>query len=367
MALAGRHRRARAGGRWIIAGVIITLVILLIDASLHSRSESPRQELATGSWVDQILPLIGQTNQQAQQLDTVWAHAMTMSAATVTSEVSQVATGAASTYEQAAAVRPPTTLAGASGLLDASLLARSKAAAAIRSAIAPQLTKSAPSVASAIRTLGTAATDLEIGDQAYQLFLQTLPKTGVAIPASKWLTGAGPFSGPTASVFVSSLHNSVISTAVHDVRIYSIATSPAPVSTNGSVQVLPDANQIYVTIVVANVGNQDESNLTVTAAISPTLGVTSVRDFVNLAPGQAHTIVGLGPLAPPQGPDVTLTVTVSPPAGSTTPAATQTLIISMPNPNAPPSTTTTTAPPKTTTTVAGGTAGSTTSSSVPAG
>lgn len=352
--------------------MIITVVILLIDASLHSRSTSPRQELATGSWIDQVLPLIGETNQQAQQLDTVWAHSRSMAAADITSAIAQVAAGAASTYQQAVAVRPPTTLAGASGLLDASLLARSKAATAIQRALAPQLAARAPSVSSAIRTLGTAATDLQIGDQAYQLFLQSLPRTGVTIPPSKWLTSAGPFSGQTASVFVSTLHNSVVKAAVHDVRIYAVTTSPPPVSTNGSVQVLPDATVMYVTIVVANVGNQEESNLTVTAAISPTLGATSVRDFLSLAPGQAHTVVGLGPLAPPQGPNVTLTVTVTPEAGSSTPTATKTLTIQMPNPNAPPSTTTTTSttvPAAPTTTVAGGAAGagSTPSSSVATG
>ena len=48
---------------------------------------------------------------------------------------------------------------------------------------------------------------------------------------------------------------------------------------------------------------------------------SSVRDFVDLTPGQAQTVEGMGPLTPPQGVPVTLTVTVTPPAGSPTPTS----------------------------------------------
>ncbi|HMC39678.1 MAG TPA: hypothetical protein VKI19_08450, partial [Acidimicrobiales bacterium] len=79
----------------------------------------------------------------------------------------------------------------------------------------------------------------------------------------------------------------------------------------------------------------------------PGHGTSSVRDFVNLGVGQAYSIVGLGPLNPPQGVPVTLTVTVSPPAGSLIPPVSQPIVFQMPAP--PPPTTTTVTPTSTTT------------------
>jgi len=52
MALAGRSSRRGAGARWLAIGIVVTLLVLLIDASLHSRSQSPGQQLAAGTWVD---------------------------------------------------------------------------------------------------------------------------------------------------------------------------------------------------------------------------------------------------------------------------------------------------------------------------
>jgi hypothetical protein len=66
--------------------------------------------------------------------------------------------------------------------------------------------------------------------------------------------------------------------------------------------------------------------------------VSSVRDFVSLTAGQSRTVQGMGPLDPPRGVDVRLTVTVAPPAGSPTPPVSQTLTFMMPA--SPPPTTT---------------------------
>jgi len=109
------------------------------------------------------------------------------------------------------------------------------------------------------------------------------------------------------------------------------------VSRHGSTIVLPDATAVTVTIVTANTGNQVEDNLTVVASINPAgQGASSARDFVNLQPGQAYTISGIGPLDPPQGPPVTLTVTITSP-GSLAPLDTSATVFQMPP---PPSTTT---------------------------
>ena len=262
----------------------------------------------------------------------------------LSSQLDQIATGTASAYRQAAALRPPDDLAGPAGLLDASLLARSEAAAAVRAGLGPVLAgdRSAASpeaTAASLNGIETAGQDIQISDQAYRLFLRSLPNVGVTIPASAWGDDLSPYQSGRAQVFLISLQSAMSATAVHQVRIDSITTAPGPVSSTGDVQVLPDSPAMTVTVVLSDTGNQAENNLTVTAAITSGRASSSVRDFVNLTAGQSQTVPNMGPLNPPEGVDVRLTVTVTPPAGSPTPPVSQTLIFMMPA-SAPPPTTT---------------------------
>jgi hypothetical protein len=356
MALAGRSaRRGGAGIRWLAIGVVITLLVLLIDASLHSRSVTTAEDLAAGTWIDRVLPVIATSTAEGEQLQQLWTNGLHLSGPTISSQLQQLTAGSAAAYQDVIKLRPPDVLAGQSGLLEASLLARSEATSTLQSAFTPMLASStsgssATAQQNSIEAIQTAGTDLQVGDQAYEMFARTMPGSlGVRMPDSKWITSSTPYEPQTAQIFLTSLQNAVVSTPVHQLKIYSVTTSPAPVSVRGTVKVLPDASAMEVTVVVADVGNQPENNLTVTAAIiPPTAGSSSVRDFVNLVPGQAYTIAGMGPLNPPQGPGFTLQITVTPPAGSTTPPITETLGLSMPAP--PPSTTTTTTVPSSPTT-----------------
>jgi hypothetical protein len=356
MALAGRSaRRGGAGIRWLAIGVVITLLVLLIDASLHSRSVTTAEDLAAGTWIDRVLPVIATSTAEGQQLDQLWATGLHLSGPTISSQLEQLTAGSASAYQDVIKLRPPDILAGQSGLLEACLLSRSEAATTLQAAFSPVLasTSSGSSAAAqqnAIADIHTAGNDLAVGDQAYEMLVRTMPASvGVHMPASKWLSDSSPYQPQTAQIFLTSLQNAVVSTPVHQLKIYSVTTSPAPVTNQSNVSILPDASTLNVTVVVADVGNQPEGNLTVTAAITPaTSGSSSVRDFVSLVPGQAYTIAGMGPLNPPQGPGFTLVITVTPAAGSATTPVTQSLALEMPAP--PPSTTTTTTTPASPTT-----------------
>jgi hypothetical protein len=317
--------------------------------------------MAAGAWLDRVLPLITSSNAEGQELSQVWATGQTNAAADA-AQVAAVAAEADHNYSVISKLNPPANLGGPAGLLDATLLARSKAADLIASAfrqtlgsaaVAPgtrttNTTAAAPvSPASVVANLTTAASDMQLSDQAYQLFQANVPASlGVKVPPSTWATNLAPYAPQAAQIFLTTLQSSSATTPVHKVDIFAITTNPSPVSTApGGLQTLPDAQAMTVTMVVADTGNQPENNLTVTAAINPAgAGTSSVKDFVNLAVGQAYTINGLGPLNPPLGQPVTLTVTVTGPAASTMPPATQTLTFTMPAPP-PPSTTTTTSVP----------------------
>ena len=345
MALVSRSvRRGGTGRRWLLVGIVITLFVLLIDASLHSRSPGPDNQLATGAWVDRALPLVTTSTEEGLQLAAIWSGGLQLPVTSLSTQVDQIASGAASTYRQVAALRPPDSLAGAAGLLDASLLARSEAATAVRAALAPILHdgQSAPDPkvsAAMLAGIETTGQDLQIGDQAYRLFLRSLPNVGVPIPTSAWAADLSPYRPDKAQVLLISLENAMSATAVHQVRIDSITTSPSLVATRGNVQVLPDSSTMTVTVVLSDTGNQSENDLTVTAAITSGRVLSSVRDFVSLTVGQSRTVQGMGPLNPPEGVDARLTVTVTPPAGSSTPPVSQTLTFMMPA-SVPPTATT---------------------------
>jgi hypothetical protein len=348
----------------LVIGVVITLFVLLIDASLHSRSQSPGRQLAAGAWYDRALPIIASSTEEGRVVASIWAKGPSQPASVIASEIDQVATGASQAYQQILKVRPPTDLTGQAGLLEASLLARSEAASSLKVAFSDTLgvaftgagapaattTTTAPPGAAAgpspaVQAVETAMSRMEVGDQAYQLFASTMPSNlGLRVPPSQWLGDTNPYQPQDAQVFLTALQNSSVTTPVHRLEIYSVTTAPGAVSTSGPLRVLPDATAMTVTLVVANTGNQKENNLTVTAAISPTTsGTSSVRDFLDLMPGQAHSIVALGPLNPPWGVPVTLTLMVKGLASSPTPPTTYQVVFQMP---APPPPTTTTIPRK---------------------
>jgi hypothetical protein len=108
--------------------------------------------------------------------------------------------------------------------------------------------------------------------------------------------------------------------------------------------VLAPSSTLTVTALVGNLGNQDETDLTVRATISAATGTASVTRPVELAAG-AVAAVDLPHLAPRLGQTITLTVTVTAPGGTARPVQ-KVIRFEMPAPTS--STTTTTVAPSTT-------------------
>ncbi|MGC8514116.1 MAG: hypothetical protein ACP5P1_13950 [Acidimicrobiales bacterium] len=368
MTLAGLPSRRRGAGlRWITVGVVVTILILLIDASLKSKSPTPTHRLAVGAWVDKVLPAITSSTTQGQVIASIWSGGLSRSAPTLAATIDGAAAKAVSDYTTVSKLDPPSSLGGSAGLLEASLLARSQAASTVQKVLLATLgaaagqtspgkptdsTAAPPSAEAPL--LAQAASDIAVGDQAYQLFLSTFPASaGVKMPPSAWGSNLKPYQTQPAQIFLTSLQSAVTTSPLYQLSIFSVSLSPSPITTSGSTLVLPDTSAISVDLVVADTGNQPASHVTVTATISPaSSGSSTVKDFVNLAVGQAYAISGLGPLSAPKGTPVTLTVTadVTPPPQSGTSGsqaaavkpATTTLTFEMPAPPAP--TTSTTSP-----------------------
>lgn len=358
MALAGRKTRRRGGGRLVVvAAIVVTLLVLLVDASIKSRSPAPARQLASQSWVDRVLPLIRASSEQGLQIADIRAHGIGMPATAIATALASTANGAASTYHAATKLSAPPQVTSASGLLEACLLVRSQSARAIDQAIVKALSgpASASAMSAASRAIASAAQNFQVADKAYQLFAQNLPGLGIKAPSSVWASNPTQYQAPGLGVYLTALRNSTNLRPLHQLSVVSLSTTPPAESLNGTTQVLPTASAITVGVVVADTGNQVEDNLTVTASISGAGRSGSARAFVSLTPGRARSLT-IGNLYPPQGVPVTLTVTVTPRAGSSTPVASRSLTFEMPSPNkALPTTTTSTTTPS-------GTGGSTSTS-----
>ena len=331
--------------------------MVIIDASLKSRSPAPAATLSGQAWVDQVLPVIGASTAEGQEITHIRTSGLGMQATQISGQLDQAAAGAERNYTSVAALKPPASAGGAPGLLEACLLVRARAATAAASAMTAVLSGPPPASASDpnVQALATAAQDFAVSDRAYQLFASNLPKSlGVTMPASTWVPDPGVWDPAGLQVYLVALRNGTSLTPIHQLTIQAVSTNPPPVGTVNGVQQMAPTKGLTVTIVIANTGNQPEGNLTITAAVAPAAAnqTSQVRDFASLAPGTSHATT-IGPVVPVSGAPSTLTVTVTPPAGSATPPATRTLQIEVAAPPPPPTTTTSTVPATTTTTAAG--------------
>src|SRR5579859_613936 len=308
MALASRPTRWR-GRRWLLLGVFATIVVLAVNAAMSARSPTPARELAEQSYLDQILPAIQQSTQDGMDVATVRTQALKLGATTITDRLHQVATSAQRTLAQVRNLTPPRSLQTAHDLLIATLAIRAEGVDGLSAAMAAAMSgHAATEVVPSVVDVGR---DYDAADRAYALFVKAMPGLGVPLPASVWMTDPSAYTDPVVAVFLASLQAAASLTPVHDASVVLFITDPLPVNPTSNPQVLPISKSLNLQIVVADVGNQPEKNLTVTATIAPsTSGPTEmVRDFVDLVPGQRRT-VKLGGLRPQPGVPTTLTVKI---------------------------------------------------------
>ncbi|HLH45518.1 MAG TPA: hypothetical protein VKV25_00080, partial [Acidimicrobiales bacterium] len=314
MTLAGRSTRRGAGRRWLVLAVVLTLVVILIDASIKARSPNPPRRLAGQEWVDRAYRVVGQANVAGQDLSAFLASSGKVTQTSVDADLADMAGAARGAYRSFQGMRAPSNLAAASGLLQTCLLVRSESTAAIASAVKAEL-QAAVSTAAASQAAGavvSAVQRLEVADQAYRLFEQAIPRSlDAPPPTSQWVP-------PTASrettaglaVFLAGLRSRISSAPIYSLAIEALSTTPSAVAGGRKgVETLTASPELTVHVVVGNTGNQVLTGLTVTAAIdlpAPN-GASSARNFITaLDPGSSQA-VSIGYLDPAQGKTVTLT------------------------------------------------------------
>jgi hypothetical protein len=293
-----------------------TLVVLALNAAMHARSPAPARQLAGQSYLDQVLPIVEQSNQQGQDINAVRTQAVQLGGEEINRRLKQTASGAHQAAVSVRRVGAPSSVRTAADLLIAVLSIRDMAAQSLQVAMAQ--TMSGQSADPPVQALADVGLDLQAADRTYELFVQALPPLAVPLPPSRWVTDASQWSSGLLTGFITTLRSSASLAPVHDVAVLLVTTDPQAVNTQGVTQVLPASKLLNMQIVVGDDGNQPEKNLTVTATISPAQGgpTEMVRDFVNLNPGQRRT-VQLGGLHPVVGQATTLVVKVDTAPGET--------------------------------------------------
>jgi hypothetical protein len=351
----GRASGGDGGQRWLIVALVVTVLVLIVDASIKSAAPTPARQLGARVWLDSALPVIVRSDVQGADLAAVRAAAATgLAADRLTADLAAMTGGAATAYRQLEALRAPPTLQRPASLLETALWLRSQAAGTISSSVGTALRGGGAAAAAAGAQRWAAATQqLELADQAYRLFAAELPGALEAgVPASTWVPAAGPYSATDLEVVLRALQSRTSLLPVHLVELVTVGTTPSPMGSTGpdaSVELLPPSSSLSVTAVVGNLGNVGEHSLTVTAAIAAADGPSSARRSIDLTAGGVAAVTLTG-LAPRLGPN-TLTVTVTAPAGAATRPVDKVIRFQMPA--APTTSTTTTRPSRSAPTTTG--------------
>lgn len=288
---------------------MLTVVVLALNAAMHARSPGPARQLAGQSYLDQVLPLVNESNQQGQDITDIRSQAVQLGGEEINRRLKAMASGAHQVAQSARRVTAPGNVRTAADLLLAVLSIRDMAAQSLESAMAQVM--SGQGGDPPVQKMADVGLDLQAADRTYELFVQALPSVGVPVPPSQWVSDPSQWTAGVLNGFVTTLRSSASLAPVHDVAVLLVTTDPLPVNTEGTTQVLPESKVLNMQIVVGDDGNQPEKNLTVTATISPSQNSASqmVRDFVNLTPGQRRT-VQLGGLRPVVGQPTSLVVRI---------------------------------------------------------
>ena len=317
MGVIGRRRRPR----WLWFLIMITVIVLLVDLVVSTRSDEPSRRVAALGYLDQVRAHIEQSNRQGADVTDVRSKAAELGRAGVTKRLDRVARDAARTLASARNADAPGDLSDARSLLLTTLWLRARGTRFMKDALEAALGKTAPQAA--ITKMADVGADLIAADRTYEGFINALneqEKVGreAVLPPSKWIDEATTWQPAELGAFITALRSAAQLAPIHDATVVLVTTEPAAVRKEGDRVVLPLTKTIRIHAVVANVGNEREQNLKVEVTLIPGGDRATARDFVSLAPGQRATVT-LGGLVPVVDQPAALTVRIDSPAGEATP------------------------------------------------
>lgn len=292
MVMPPRLAKRRGGNhRWLAIPLVLTMLVLLVDASLHARSNNQQVALSADIWLDRALPQIAASTEQGVELSDIMTGKLPQGARAAVAQLAEVARAAGSTYKAVAKQDAPSSLATSSGLLLACLYARQQGAELMAGAARSLVDRGKKEVRGAEGEMATAIADFQLGDSSYALFASRVPGPS-RMPPSRWVPTGGALSPSTYEAFAVRLAGAPSRSAPHQLVIDAISTQPVALSTQGNYQVLPPSASLGVTVVVSNTGTSGEKGVTVSASLSAARGGGDERRSarVDIPAGTATTV-----------------------------------------------------------------------------
>lgn len=293
---------------------LLALLVTLVVVGLRIADNTSGNGDAALAWLDDVRPVVADSNQLGAQLRDLRTSLAELDRPTATRRVARLAKEAEAYVRRADAVDHPDAVRDAHALLISTLAVRARAVGELRPALDAAL-GDAP-VPTAVGQLVRVGDDLAVADRTYQLFAELAPKVrrGVTVP-SAWIDDPSLWQEGDLGVWVSTIRASRAKGPVHDVRVVTVGVIPPPVGKDGFADVFPMTRNLKLEVVVANVGNDAESRVVVTAAVGLAGGASdTARQFVDLDVGQRR-VVQLGGLAPPANQPAQISVRVEPVTG----------------------------------------------------
>lgn len=315
--MAGPRPRRRALVFVLVAGVL-TAIVLISQGGASSRPNAPE---VVAVYLDQVRPGVQRSVEEGADFADIRANAAKLGRDGIDRRLDRLAKTVDTTLTDVDSLTPPPSMRVAHAYLVAALGVRSKGVHAARGAFDAALTLAPTAdegIQDAVDQLTGVGQDLTLGDRAFGLFVAALPPKITPPPLSVWVTNPSDWSSTELPAFVTSLRSSASLSAVHDVAMIAFQTDPPAVSTAADgTEVIPTSKAMAVSMVIENVGNQPEHNVTVTVLLTFSTGAQqSLRDFIDLAPGQRRAIT-LQSLHPDPGSSGKLQVIVQPVPGQT--------------------------------------------------
>ena len=312
------HRSRR---RLLLIVVAVAAVSALVLVSQGGTSARPSAPEAVQVYLDQVRPGVQHSTEEGADLADIRANAAKLGRDGVDRRLDRLGQTVENTLTSMESLSPPPSMRVAHAYLVATLGVRAKGVRAARSAFDAALTDAQSAdagVQAAVDQLVAVGQDLTLGDRAYGLFAGALPPKVDPPPGSIWITSPSDWMPAELPAYVTLLRSSASVTPVHDLAMIAFQTDPPAVTTLADgTEVIPASKAMSVSMVIQNIGNQTERQVTVSVLLTFANGAQqSLRDFIDLSAGQRRAIT-LQSLHPETGSSGTLQVIVQPVPGQT--------------------------------------------------
>jgi hypothetical protein len=331
----------------IVLALVAVIVILGVDAvSQIGRASAPLRRMENRSFAALALPIVTHSNESGATLQTLVSDGPSLGRVTLFSELASLSTDSAQDDRSFASITPPDPTGGVVAPCRSTMHGRRVAAARLQGALEALLGGGngvgGGDEAAADREVVAVGVTLRAADTSWARCRRALMKQpGTArLAQSTWIRDPAAWTSTAVSQMVSALVSSPSLAPVHRLALVSVATSPSAVPAGGGVSVVPPTSSLSVQVVVADVGNVDEPEVSLVVTAVPTTpgrNPPAVKSETDLVAGQS-VVLSPPPLALRPGRSYVVDITATPGVGGGSATASLSLRVSA----VPPTTTTTT-------------------------